>query len=36
MNDDCQTPLDVARAKGLSNVVRALEVSLLAATASLQ
>lgn len=25
MNDDCQTPLDVARAKGFSNVVRAIE-----------
>ncbi|KAI4373900.1 hypothetical protein MLD38_011960 [Melastoma candidum] len=25
MNDDCQTPLDVARAKGYTNVVRALE-----------
>ncbi|KAG6732550.1 hypothetical protein I3842_01G183300 [Carya illinoinensis] len=25
MNDDCQTPLDVARAKGHSNVVRAIE-----------
>ncbi|XP_047333927.1 putative E3 ubiquitin-protein ligase XBAT35 isoform X2 [Impatiens glandulifera] len=25
MNDDCQTPLDVARAKGNSNVVRAIE-----------
>ncbi|KAL3626434.1 hypothetical protein CASFOL_029983 [Castilleja foliolosa] len=25
MNDDCQTPLDVARAKGYSNVVRAIE-----------
>ena len=26
MNDDCQTPLDVARSKGFSNVVRAIEV----------
>lgn len=26
MNDDCQSPLDVARAKGHSNVVRAIEV----------
>lgn len=26
MNDDCQTPLDVARAKGQSKVVRAIEV----------
>lgn len=26
MNDDCQSPLDVARAKGYSNVVRAIEV----------
>ncbi|PIN08401.1 putative E3 ubiquitin ligase [Handroanthus impetiginosus] len=25
MNDDCQAPLDVARAKGFSNVVRAIE-----------
>ncbi|KAK4732577.1 hypothetical protein R3W88_025565 [Solanum pinnatisectum] len=25
MNDDCQTPLDVARIKGFSNVVRAIE-----------
>ncbi|XP_057957566.1 putative E3 ubiquitin-protein ligase XBAT35 isoform X2 [Malania oleifera] len=25
MNDDCQTPLDVARAKGFTNVVRAIE-----------
>ncbi|KAG5554317.1 hypothetical protein RHGRI_011991 [Rhododendron griersonianum] len=25
MNDDCQTPLDVARAKGCTNVVRAIE-----------
>ncbi|GLU08181.1 hypothetical protein SLE2022_251050 [Rubroshorea leprosula] len=25
VNDDCQTPLDVARAKGFSNVVRAIE-----------
>lgn len=25
MNDDCQTPLDVARAKGFSNVVREIE-----------
>ncbi|KAK4427814.1 putative E3 ubiquitin-protein ligase XBAT35 [Sesamum alatum] len=25
MNDDCQTPLDIARAKGYSNVVRAIE-----------
>ncbi|XP_060181672.1 putative E3 ubiquitin-protein ligase XBAT35 isoform X1 [Lycium barbarum] len=25
MNDDCQTPLDVARNKGFSNVVRAIE-----------
>ncbi|KAK2982984.1 hypothetical protein RJ640_013921 [Escallonia rubra] len=25
MNDDCQTPLDVARVKGYSNVVRAIE-----------
>ncbi|KAB5537651.1 hypothetical protein DKX38_015184 [Salix brachista] len=25
MNDDCQTPLEVARAKGYSNVVRAIE-----------
>ncbi|XP_074338176.1 putative E3 ubiquitin-protein ligase XBAT35 isoform X2 [Apium graveolens] len=25
MNDDCQTPLDVARVKGLGNVVRAIE-----------
>ncbi|ONI26694.1 hypothetical protein PRUPE_1G040200 [Prunus persica] len=25
MNDDCQTPLDVARAKGHTNVVRAIE-----------
>ncbi|RAL38813.1 hypothetical protein DM860_013494 [Cuscuta australis] len=25
INDDCQTPLDVARVKGFSNVVRALE-----------
>ncbi|KAG8370437.1 hypothetical protein BUALT_Bualt14G0116700 [Buddleja alternifolia] len=28
MNDDCQTPLDVARAKGFSNVVRAIEAHL--------
>lgn len=28
MNDDCQTPLDVARVKGHSNVVRAIEVYL--------
>lgn len=27
MNDACQTPLDVARAKGYRNVVRAIEVS---------
>lgn len=26
MNDDCQTPLDVARVKGWGNVVRAIEV----------
>ena len=26
MNDDCQTPLEVARAKGHSSVVRAIEV----------
>lgn len=26
MNDDCQTPLDVARVKGSGNVVRAIEV----------
>lgn len=26
MNDDCQTPLDVARVKGFGNVVRAIEV----------
>ncbi|KAK4482464.1 hypothetical protein RD792_009621 [Penstemon davidsonii] len=25
INDDCQTPLDIARAKGYSNVVRAIE-----------
>ncbi|GAV85348.1 Ank_2 domain-containing protein/zf-C3HC4_3 domain-containing protein [Cephalotus follicularis] len=25
MNDDCQTPLDIARAKGFANVVRAIE-----------
>ncbi|XP_011091307.1 putative E3 ubiquitin-protein ligase XBAT35 isoform X2 [Sesamum indicum] len=25
MNDDCQTPLDIARAKGYSNIVRAIE-----------
>ena len=28
MNDDCQTPLEVARAKGYGNVVRAIEVCL--------
>lgn len=28
MNDDCQSPLDVARAKGHSNVVRTIEVCL--------
>lgn len=28
MNDDCQTPLDVARAKGYSNVVRTIEAHL--------
>lgn len=28
INDDCQTPLDVARAKGYINVVRAIEVCL--------
>lgn len=28
INDDCQTPLDVARAKGYVNVVRAIEVFL--------
>ncbi|CAA0817420.1 Putative E3 ubiquitin-protein ligase XBAT35 [Striga hermonthica] len=28
MNDDCQTPLDVARAKGYTNVVRAIEAHL--------
>lgn len=28
MNDDCQTPLDVARAKGYSNVVRTIEEHL--------
>ncbi|XP_058101611.1 probable E3 ubiquitin-protein ligase XBOS34 isoform X2 [Magnolia sinica] len=27
MNDDCQTPLDMARAKGHSNVVRIIEVA---------
>lgn len=27
MNDDCQTPLEVARAKGNSNVVRVIEVA---------
>ena len=27
-NDDCQTPLDVARVKGHTNVVRAIEVCL--------
>lgn len=26
LNDDCQTPLEVARAKGHNNVVRAIEV----------
>ena len=26
MNDDCQTPIDVARVKGNINVVRAIEV----------
>lgn len=26
LNDDCQTPLEVARAKGFTNVVRANEV----------
>lgn len=26
MNDDCHTPLDLARAKGFGNVVRAIEV----------
>lgn len=26
LNDDCQTPLEVARAKGFTNVVRAIEV----------
>ncbi|CAI9771246.1 unnamed protein product [Fraxinus pennsylvanica] len=26
MNDDCQTPLDIARGKGYSNVVRTIEV----------
>lgn len=26
MNDDCQTPLDLARAKGHTKVVRAIEV----------
>lgn len=26
MNDDCQTPVDVARFKGWGNVVRAIEV----------
>lgn len=26
MNDDCQTPLDVARVKGYGNIVRAIEV----------
>ncbi|EYU18318.1 hypothetical protein MIMGU_mgv1a0213981mg, partial [Erythranthe guttata] len=25
MNDDCQTPLDVARSKGYTNIVRAIE-----------
>jgi hypothetical protein len=29
MNDDCQTPLDVARVKGHINVVRAIEVYLI-------
>ncbi|KAK9931148.1 hypothetical protein M0R45_018441 [Rubus argutus] len=29
MNDDCQSPLDVARAKGHSNVVRAIERHIL-------
>lgn len=28
INDDCQTPLDVARAKGYTNVVRTIEVCL--------
>ncbi|KAL6522757.1 hypothetical protein OROHE_016604 [Orobanche hederae] len=28
MNDDCQTPLDIARAKGYTNIVRAIEVHL--------
>jgi ankyrin repeat protein len=28
LNDDCQTPLEVARVKGFSNVVRAIEVCL--------
>lgn len=27
LNDDCQTALEVARAKGHSNVVRAIEVT---------
>ena len=29
MNDDCQTPLEVARAMGHSNVVRAIEVCIM-------
>ena len=29
MNDDCQTPLEIARAKGHSNVVRAIEVCVM-------
>ena len=28
LNDDCQSPLDVARAKGHGNVVRAIEVCI--------
>ena len=28
MNDNCQTPLDLARVKGHCNVVRAIEVCL--------
>lgn len=28
MNDDCQSPLDVARVKGYGNVVRAIDVVL--------
>ena len=28
-NDDCQTPLDVARTKGYCNVVRVIEVLFL-------